>query len=119
MTEKFPKTRRLASAAEFKQVWNKAKRISDQYLILVNCKNNLGYPRLGLSLAKKNIRLAKDRNQLKRIARETFRLRQAQLENVDVIVVVKKGADLLTRSEQHQRYNALWNRFIALRNKSS
>lgn len=117
MSEKFPKSHRLCTATEFKHVWDKAKRLSDQYLILVNCKNDLGYPRLGLSLAKKNIRLAKNRNRLKRVARETFRTRQAALGGVDLIVIVKKGADSLTCTQQHEYFNALWNRFTALLNK--
>lgn len=117
MSEKFPKSHRLCTTTEFKHVWDKAKRLSSQYLVLVNCTNDLGYPRLGLSLAKKNIRLAKDRNRLKRVARETFRKRQTTLGGVDLIVVVKKGADSLTGSQQHEYFNALWDRFTALLNK--
>ncbi len=110
MNKKFPRSRRITRANEFKVVWSKAKRLSGQYITLVNCKNDLGYPRLGLSFAKKQFPNASDRNRLKRVARETFRLHQDKLDQFDVIVVGYKGANLLTPQQQHNLFNSLWAR---------
>ncbi len=107
---KFSQAQRLKSAVEFKQVWRAAKRCSTQYITIYSCPNNLGYCRLGLSLSKKQIRNATERNRLKRIARETFRLSQMQLGSKDLVVVAYKGADLLSNSEQQQRFQNLWAR---------
>lgn len=54
--------------------------------------NEFTYPRLGISISKKNIKTACERNRLKRIVRECFRLRQHKLNNFDVVFVVFKDA---------------------------
>ncbi len=56
-------------------------------------------PRLGLAISKKAHRLAVDRNRLKRIAREVFRLNQQQLSNTEFVVMSRgKQADNTTLS---------------------
>jgi len=56
-------------------------------------KNNTN-PRLGLSIAKKILKRAVDRNKFKRLAREVFRLNQTQLPNKDFVVMVNKNKEL-------------------------
>ncbi|HVV69917.1 MAG TPA: ribonuclease P protein component [Gammaproteobacteria bacterium] len=107
---KFPRLHRLKSATEFKQVFRCAKRYSTQYITVYSCPNNLGFPRLGLSISKKHIRNATDRNRIKRVARETFRLNQTNLGNKDIVVVAYKGADSLSKPQQQQRFQDLWKR---------
>jgi ribonuclease P protein component len=113
----FTQSQRLKSAQEFKQVWRAARRHSNKYLSIYYCPNNLGYPRLGLSLSKKNIRNATDRNRLKRVARETFRLNQRHLGSHDMIVVIYKGADQQSPAEQQQTFKNLWQRLRGQANK--
>jgi ribonuclease P protein component len=116
---KFPRLHRLKSAMEFKQVWRSAKRFSTQYITIYSCPNNLGFSRLGLSISKKHIRNATDRNRIKRVARETFRLNQTRLGNKDMVVVAYKGANLLSKPEQQQRFQDLWKRIGAQSKKTS
>jgi ribonuclease P protein component len=97
----------------------KPKRVCSKYITLVISENNLGYPRLGLSLSKKNIRHAVNRNRLKRVARETFRLKQAELDALDIVVVVYKGADELSGHQQYEHFKALWNQLVIRCKKSS
>lgn len=118
MDNTFPRSRRLSSANDFQAVWKKAKKLSGGQVSLVNCPNNLGHPRLGASISKKNIRRAVDRNRIKRVARETFRLYQAKLDSLDVIVVGYKGADKLSPIELQQLFMNLWNRLAARYKKS-
>jgi ribonuclease P protein component len=56
--------------------------------------------RLGIIVAKKNVRLAVDRNKIKRVIRETFRLQQEALVGLDVVVIVKKNFDTLDAEKQ-------------------
>jgi ribonuclease P protein component len=51
-----------------------------------------GPPRLGLLVTKKHARHATDRNRLKRCIREAFRLEQADLGALDVLVRPPYGA---------------------------
>ncbi len=48
------------------------------------------WARLGIVVAKKNVRLAVARNRLKRIVRESFRQQQDSLQGLDVVVIIKK-----------------------------
>lgn len=49
------------------------------------------WARLGIVVAKKNVKLAVARNRLKRIVRESFRLQQQSLHGLDIVVVIKKN----------------------------
>jgi ribonuclease P protein component len=113
-----PAARRLQSDGDFQRLWKSGKRFSLANLKLIYSANDLGYPRLGISIAKKQVRLATARNRLKRVVRETFRLYQAQLPACDIIVAVYRGMETLPPAEQYQQLTALWTQFVAKSNKS-
>lgn len=115
----FPPTCRLQKPWQFKQVWDTGKKLSAKHFAIISCKNTQSTARLGISVAKKNIRRAVKRNRLKRLARETFRCRQDQLQGFDFVLVVYKGADNLPPAEQFQSINELWDRLISKLNKAS
>lgn len=48
-------------------------------------------PRLGLIISKKSIKRAVDRNRVKRITRESFRLCQSRLSGLDVVIMSRAG----------------------------
>ena len=101
------KRARLLKAAEFKRVFDKAVRSSDQYFTVLARPNEFEYPRLGLAISKKKARLAVTRNRLKRIIRESFRQQQHELCCADYIVMAgQKGGSaynhrLLQSLEKH------------------
>ena len=88
----FPPQVRLREPAEFKRVFTKAERSSDKYFTVLAIVNALDHPRLGLAIAKKNIRRAVDRNKIKRSARESFRLQQHEMSNIDLVVMARREA---------------------------
>lgn len=53
-------------------------------------RSGTGRARLGIVVAKRNVKLAVDRNKLKRQIRESFRQQQLTLAGLDVVVVVKR-----------------------------
>ena len=103
----FSRQLRLIKPAEYKNVFAKPIKSSDLYFTLLAQKNELNHPRLGLAIAKKNIKKAVNRNVIKRTIRENFRLQQHNLGNVDIIVLARKEAvgvplDILRKSlEKH------------------
>ncbi len=57
------------------------------------CRSNDGEAaRLGLAISKKNCRPANGRNRIKRIVRESFRMNQAELDGLDVVVINQPAA---------------------------
>ena len=55
--------------------------------------------RLGLAISRKHARRAVERNRLKRMAREAFRIRRQTLPPVDIIVLSRAGASGVDRAE--------------------
>ncbi|MFT7558395.1 MAG: ribonuclease P protein component [Flavobacteriales bacterium] len=106
----FGKSSRLLNAADFKRVFDKAPlKASHPKLLILAKPSNHKQSRLGLVVAKKNIRLAVNRNQFKRVTRESFRLQQ-HLPAIDVIVLSRKNADSLTKKELFSVLEDLWKR---------
>ncbi len=52
--------------------------------------NEAAMPRLGLIVSKKTAKLAVQRNYMRRVLRELFRLNQQHLPEVDLVVQVQK-----------------------------
>jgi len=88
----FPPQLRLKKPAEFKKVFAKPVKSSDTYFTLLAIKNDLDHPRLGLAIAKKNIKKAVHRNVIKRAVRENFRIQQQRLGNIDIVVLARREA---------------------------
>jgi ribonuclease P protein component len=103
----FPSQLRLKKPVEYKKVFAKPIKSSDQYFTLLAVKNDFDHPRLGLAIAKKNIRKAVHRNMIKRVVRENFRIQQQSLGNIDIVVLARREAvdaplELLRKSlEKH------------------
>ena len=88
---------RLLRAADFSRAFAGATRRSDRYFTVLACPNSLGHDRLGLAIAKKQLRRAVDRNRVKRLVREYFR-REVQPAGTgfDFVVMARaaaRGAD--------------------------
>jgi len=82
----FPRVSRLIKTDDFSSVFNFRKRISGHFLAIHYLRNQIGYPRLGLIVAKKNTRSSVDRNYIRRVLRELFRKNQHALLNVDLVI---------------------------------
>lgn len=71
-------------------------------------KNGGDVPRLGLVISKKSIRLAVGRNRVKRLVRETFRLRQTKLGGLDVVVMSRAGVGDLPNPKLRAALDKHW-----------
>ncbi|WP_257284659.1 ribonuclease P protein component [Endozoicomonas sp. SESOKO1] len=111
MSLSFGRESRLRSSADFKQVFDTTDiKVSSRQLLILAKANKLGRARLGLVVAKKNIRTAVGRNRAKRHIRETFRLQQDEIGNLDIVVLVRKGFSDLNDRDLNQLLNQQWQR---------
>lgn len=111
--EGFGRDRRLVRARDYSRVFSENQRFGDRYItILVRPRENGETPRLGLAIAKKQIRRAVDRNRIKRILRESFRLNRQHLPPVDIVVMVRKPILDLDSAQILSRLQQLWNKII-------
>lgn len=90
----FNKRFRLSKAADFDRVFRQNQRSVDDLFTVLYRRNGLGYPRLGLAIAKRQLRLATGRNRLKRLIRESFRGAKDQLSDLDIVIMARRKASL-------------------------
>lgn len=66
-------------------------------------------------IGKKSVKLAVERNRIKRQIRESFRLNQDNLTGWDIVVVARKGLGDLENAELAQQFGKLWKRLARSR----
>ena len=107
----YPRQLRLLTGGDFKRVFDKADfKVSDTHLLILARLSQSDHPRIGFVFSKKNIRRAVNRNRVRRIIRESFRLNQHQLPNVDIVVLSRRGIDELENEQLHALIAKSWKR---------
>jgi len=125
----FSKQVRLLKADEFSCVFKKPLRSSDRYLTILAISRGLceeqgeaiesdslqqnhygSGSRLGLAISKKNAKRAVDRNRIKRIIRESFRLNRHNLPALDLVVMAKPITKQAENAQIFESLNQHWNK---------
>ena len=110
---RFGKARRLLNANDYSRVFDGAEaRASHKHLLLLAKTNDEPGHRLGLVVAKKNVRLAVQRNRVKRIAREVFRQLPDSEPALDVILLARRGLDQLDNAELSSILQQQWQKLL-------
>ena len=81
----FPKAARLLKSRDFK--FSPYRRFRSDLFLFVYCSQ--GHGRLGVSISKKVLKLSTARNRVRRLIRETFRLRRDRMTGVDVHIIAQ------------------------------
>lgn len=108
--QRFPRTARLLTAADYARVFAEPHRIGDGHFTLLCRENGSTGARLGLAVSRKCSRKAVVRNRIKRLARESFRQEWAKLPPVDVVVMCRPTAAALDGKALRQAFDKLWQR---------
>ncbi len=84
---------RIKDPASFRRAFERRRWESDRILAIYGIENGRDHPRLGISVSRKKVRSANDRNRLKRLVREAFRLSKAEFPPGLDLVVVPRAQD--------------------------
>lgn len=98
--------------SNYDHVFSQGKKMVTSEFIFIYSLNKLEHARLGLALSKKAVSKAHDRNRLKRILRETFRIKA--LPSVDVVVLARSKVADVEHSLLYTRTGKAWDRLSAL-----
>ncbi|WP_162874136.1 ribonuclease P protein component, partial [Pseudomonas viridiflava] len=92
VSQDFSREKRLLTPRQFKTVFDSPSgKVPGKNVLLLARNNDLDHPRLGLVIGKKSVKLSVERNRLKRVIRDSFRLNQDYLVGWDIVVVARKG----------------------------
>lgn len=100
----FSKQSRLLSGSDYKKVFSSSKRFSDRHFLVLASNNGTREARLGLAISKKKLQSAVQRNRIKRLIRESFRLHKKELSGKDLVVLAQKD---LVSMKNHILLNSL------------
>jgi len=112
VTKEFTRESRLLTPSQFQNVFSKPIRFGSSHITILVTPNNGQNNRLGLAIAKKRVKLAVQRNRIKRQIRESFRLNQHNLPNIDMVIMVKSGTDKLENHQISQQLEKIWRKII-------
>ncbi len=108
------KSRRLLTPLDYSAVFDGADyKVSDRSVLVLAINNELGYSRLGLVMAKKNIRLAVQRNRIKRQIRESFRTNDIGRGSLDIVVLARRGLDQMENEAVRSLLTTCWDKLLA------
>lgn len=107
---RYTRESRLLTPKNFSFVFENATPVSSRTITILARKNQADLPRLGITIAKKRVKLAVHRNRLKRQIRESFRLNAHQLPNVDIVVIAKNGINDLDNQNLRIQLDKMWKR---------
>lgn len=117
-TRRFPRTARVRARADFDRIFKQGRRVASPLLALhINAlPETTGTPtaRLGLAVSRKVDGRAVGRNRIKRVLRDAFRQRLAELAAADYVIVARPGASACSSAELRDLFASLLRRAGAL-----
>jgi ribonuclease P protein component len=102
---------RLLNAYQFTRVFDQATKSSSEFFTILSRENTEDQPRLGIVVAKRRAKRSVDRNIIKRIIRESFRLNKASLPASDFIVILKRPIKTIKRPRLRMQMDTLWKQY--------
>ncbi|MGC3981252.1 MAG: ribonuclease P protein component [Steroidobacteraceae bacterium] len=108
----FTPAQRLVHKAQFDAVYQQGSKLGDSCFLILIKPNELKTTRLGLSVSARTVGNAVNRNRIKRVIRNSFRLSAHQLPSVDIVVNTRPGARDTINSVLAERLAQHWKNVV-------
>ena len=106
---------RIRCAADYKCVFDGALfKVHQPHFLFLAKVSEQPHSRLGIVVAKKKVRRAHERNRIKRLTRESFRLNQHNMDDIDIVVMPKQGIESVSNAELFQQLQFAWSKLHRL-----
>ena len=112
---RFPRSAHLRKPADFAGLRREAKRIGTTHFQSQFRPTECGEPRLGMAVSRRVSKNAVARNRIRRLVRESFRHRRAQLPACDILLIARVGAAEQSAEALRADLDLIWNRLTALK----
>lgn len=100
----------MLTPAQFKSVFSNPIKASSAEITLLAIPNTEQHPRMGLTVAKRFVKRANQRNRIKRVIRDSFRLNQHDIPHLDIVVLVRNGVMEMENAEINKLIDKLWRK---------
>ena len=118
MSTSFPKHHRLLDKKAFSAVFDgNPVKVSGASGMLLSIASGEEQSRLGIIVAKKNVRHATQRNRIKRIVREHFRLNPLPTP-IDIIFLARHGVADKSNAELRADIAVVWQKLVNKRERA-
>lgn len=108
---RFTKAQRLLTPTAFKEVFDAPERkLHQSHLMAFVRTNTHGGARVGMAITKRKVPTAVMRNLIKRQIREQFRIKYFNLENKDVVFIIKKPLKEIDNTNLKNQINNIFKK---------
>lgn len=111
----YPQQARLRAPADFVALRREGKRFSSRCFYSQYRLTGSGQARLGIAVSRRVSKRALDRNRIRRIIRESFRLCRNDLPACDVLLIARAQAAAQSRGQLRADIALIWNHLAALK----
>src|SRR5580658_3629003 len=111
----FSRKYRLVTKHDFQSVFAKPNKATHKFLLALYKPNQQLCPRLGIIIAKHYVKLAVNRNRLRRQVRESFRHHKDELKGLDIIILMRSECSPLDNKDNQtlrDDIDKLWQKLI-------
>jgi ribonuclease P protein component len=109
----FSKTSRLLNPASYAAVFDGcSEKASNKIGTLLSVETTLPEARIGIIVAKRQIKRASQRNRVKRLVREDFRLRSFE-QSADYVFLARHSCTGLSKKQFSYELDSLWRKLVA------